>query len=268
MSPDDLQVAYNVKPLSDADIRGQGQRVAIVMASDLLDSDAAFFRSRFNLSPPNLRRFTLPGLPAPGIASDDIYGEVAGDYASVSAMAPGAEIDLVMPPNLTLVSIRTAEQYVINTLVPPVATESLAACESAFYSAAEQTLLRQSAAEGIAYFAAAGDDGVECPTPADSSHPGGYSVRPMVNCPACYDGVTAVGGTSYDGVILDSAGKLVAMVNERVWNDSPGVRFGCGATPLKPGTLTGASGGGVSSMVSMPEFQIDATGFDGGVIAG
>src|SRR5262249_9117879 len=94
------------------------------------------------------------------------------------------------------------------------------------------------------------------------------SGRAMVNCPACYDGVTAVGGTSFKSPLLDASGNLIAVSDETAWNDPPGVRFGCDAKPIIPNTLTGASGGGISTRVAMPDYQVNAAGFSGGVPIG
>jgi hypothetical protein len=115
-------------------------------------------------------------------------------------------------------------------------------------------------AEGIAFFVGTGDDGAEC-IPASSGTPSESGVA-MINCPACYDGVTAVGGTSFNA-LLDSDGNLV-VTDEVVWNTPPGVRLGCDG---QQHGATGATGGGISTLVAMPGYQATARGFRGGVPA-
>src|SRR5262249_24345480 len=96
------------------------------------------------------------------------------------------------------------------TLVPPVVSESFGSCEEVFFSQAEQTLMRQAAAEGIAFFVSSGDWGAECAM----GGPNGTvqeSGRAEVMCPACYDGVTGVRGSSYTNSLIDSNGNLIAV---------------------------------------------------------
>lgn len=252
LAPADLAVAYNYKPLADAGFRGQGQRVGIVIDSDITDSDVAMFRSLYGLPPANIRRFVTPGNVNPGIkpGSD---GECALDVASISSVAPMAEIDIVLVSDLQLRTITDAELYIINTLGIPSVNESFGACEQSIFRASEQTLFRQAVTQGIAFFASTGDEGAECTIDGVKA----------IECPACYDGVTAVGGTQIDGT-YNLNGDLISIALESVWNDPPGVRMACdGRTPLG-----GATGGGSSLTIIQPDYQTNASGFSGGVPSG
>lgn len=263
ISPKDLALVYNIKPLADAGIRGQGQRVAIVIDSDVRDSDIASHRTAFNLPASNLQRVVPTGLSNPGIkpTTGSSYGEAILDIDSVSAVAPQAEIDLVLVPTLSTANIRTAEMYIINTLRTPVVNESFGGCESVFFDVSAQNSFLQAAVQGIAFFNSSGDEGVEC-FPDSSSHVSGHA---EVGCPSCYEGVTSVGGTQIQAQ-FGANGDLVALTQESTWNDPPGERFDCSGNPLANGG--GASGGGVSQRVNRPDYQTGATGFIGGVPAG
>ncbi len=256
LAPVDLAVAYNYKPLTDAGLRGQGQQVGIVIDSDMANSDIALYRSFYSLPPANVRRFVAPGYVSPGIKTDGFSAlECALDVASISAVVPSAEIDIVLTPNLQFRSIMDAELFIVNTLRIPIVNESFGGCEENVFSVlgtSEQTLMRQAVTQGIAFFASSGDEGIECSP--------GQAGRAVTACPACYDAVTSVGGTQIDGN-YNFAGDLTSIALESVWNDPPGVRFGCDDKPLQQGG--GAGGGGFSQRVSRPDYQTSASGFGG-----
>jgi subtilase family serine protease len=255
LSPTDLAVAYNYKPLADAGFRGQGQRVGIVIHSNITEADIALYRETYKLGPANVQRIFTPPYSDPGVNSvGDADVECALDVASISAVAPMAEIDLILIPNLKVESRRAAELYIVNTLGTPVVTESFSECEGATFDMAEQMLMRQAESEGIAFFVSSGDEGIECHSGEDARGLG------AAGCPACYDGVTSVGGTQIDGN-YNANGNLVSITAEKVWNDFPGVRFNCAGQT----TGGGASGGGYSQKVPRPNYQTLASGFVGGV---
>jgi subtilase family serine protease len=249
MAPADFQLAYDVGPLAAAGMQGQGQRAGIVIDQEVSATDAAMYRKQFGLPAANLKNFLVPGLGALG---SDPSGQIEAslDYSSISVMAPEAEIDLVLVPGLTLVNTIDAEQYIINTLMIPVVNESFGGCENVFYSPAEQIVFQQASAEGIAFFASAGDNAAEC-----------VSNEFGVECPACYDSVTSVGGTSYSTILVDKNNNLVGIQDEKVWNNAPGSPVNC----FGFATGGGGGGGGVSTLVAIPDYQLSAGGFPGGV---
>lgn len=252
-APKDFATLYNITPLADADIQGQNQKVAVIINSDITDADISTYRRLFNLPPANVNRLVPPGLTKPPVR---FQGEAELDTQSISAVAPMAEIDLILIPELTNEAVFMAEQFVINTARIPIVSESFGGCESDNFDPAEQMLMLQAVAQGIGIFVAAGDEGAEC-------FPGGTPGRPAINCPACYEGVTAVGGTQVLATFDRITGDLTDLTQESVWNDAPGVRFDCDGMPLKnPG---GATGGGASARIPMPKYQVSATGFTAGV---
>ncbi|MBI4851027.1 MAG: S8/S53 family peptidase [Acidobacteria bacterium] len=253
--PDDFALAYNTAPVVDSGIQGQGQRVAIIINSNVLDDDINLHRQLFDLPFTNVKRFVPPGLEMPPVR---FQGEAELDIDSVSVIAPMAEINLILIPELTAMNIFLAEQFIINTLKIPIVSESFGGCEANVFSVAEQMLMLQGVSQGIAFFIAGGDEGAEC-------FPGGTSGQAAINCPACYDGATAVGGTQIIGE-YDFFGDLSSVRQESVWNEPPGVRFDCDGNPLTTGG--GATGGGVSEKVARPSYQIMTSDFPGGVPSG
>jgi hypothetical protein len=250
LSPSDLAVVYNYQTLQNSGFKGQGQTIGIIIDSDVKDSDMASFRSQFGLPPANLQRLVLPGLTNPGLTSD---GEVEADLdtQSVSGVAPLAQIDLIVMPALTSLSIETAQQDVVNLGTIKIVNESFGGCEQGLFNSTDQALFSQAAAQGIAFFAAAGDTGSTC---------GGPSASQDINCPACYGGVTAVGGTQIQAT-YNTDGSIAQKISETVWNQPPGIL--CGKA-----NSGGATGGGISHFSPIPSYQQNAQGFAGGVPSG
>jgi hypothetical protein len=251
--PQDLALLYDYTPLWNANIKGAGQKVGIVIDSDVPNSDMTTYRTDAGLPAANLQRILYPGFSNPGLTAGEDEADL--DTQNVSAVAPAAEIDLVLIPGLESVSIQTVEQDIINQNTIHVVSESFGICESEGFSSAEQTIFNQAVTQGTAFFASSGDEGVNCDETVLSLH--------GTECPACYGGVTSVGGTHLQAN-FDNQGNVTSRASEVVWNTPPGVRLNC--TGGNSGG--GAGGGGVCSTVSMPTYQTGSQGFTGGVPAG
>jgi subtilase family serine protease len=256
IGPSDLALLYDYQPLWNANIKGSGQKVGIIIDSDIKDSDMSTYRSLSGLPATTVQRVVLSGFTNPGITAGEDEADV--DTQSVSAAAPMAEIDLLLVPSLDTGSILTVESDIVNqvgTLNIHIVNESFGLCESEIFNASERTVFQQAVAQGIAIFASSGDEGANC----DEGDPTLHGVE----CPACYDGATAVGGTTLN-VSYNTSGVVTARTSEVTWNSPPGVRQDCTG-----GSLTGGStGGGVSGLVSMPTYQVNSQGFAAGVPAG
>lgn len=251
--PHDLAVLYDYLPLWNNNIKGSGQKVGVVIDSDMNDSDMSTYRTNGGLPAANLQRKLYPGFVNPGITGDAI--ETTLDAESISAVAPSAEIDLVLIPSLSSISIYTAESDIISENVIKQVNESFGICESEGYSSSEATLFNQAVTQGIAFFGSAGDEGADC----DQQNLGLKGVE----CPACYQGVTGVGGTRVTAT-YDSQSNVTGRSSEVVWNTTPGVRTNCSGGS----TGGGAGGGGICGTVSLPTYQQSAQGFTGGVPSG
>ncbi|HEY6328830.1 MAG TPA: protease pro-enzyme activation domain-containing protein, partial [Blastocatellia bacterium] len=211
LGPADLQLAYDITdPATAAPVSnpGKGQVAAIIIDSGLTTSDIIQYREVLGLPPANVKQVTIPGVPTP---PQSIDLESALDYGAISCMAPDAEIVFVLAPELSFAQVFAAEQYCVNTLMPTAVNESFGNCEVEAFSSAEQALFQQAVLEGVAFVASAGDDGQQC---FSNGFDSGIA---MLNCPVCYDTVTAAGGTQYAQPVVAASGVLLGGPDEQVW---------------------------------------------------
>ncbi|HEY6329273.1 MAG TPA: protease pro-enzyme activation domain-containing protein, partial [Blastocatellia bacterium] len=250
MSPTDLSIAYNYQALSNFGYQGQLQRVAIVIDSDVLDSDVALFRSSYGLPAADVVRQAVPGYSNPGLGQPIEQLEATLDIDAVSSVVPGAEIDLVLVPDLGTLQTEQAEVALVNSDFGfiPIVTQSFVACEVGVYDPGEAQVFDQAVAEGIAFFNSSGDNGAEaCGVPGA----GPPQIGPEITCSGCYPGVTSVGGTQFQATFNQTTGVLESVQSEDAWNQG-----------------NDATGGGVSTIVPIPWYQALAQGFTGGVPSG
>ncbi|HWX40129.1 MAG TPA: protease pro-enzyme activation domain-containing protein, partial [Blastocatellia bacterium] len=106
--PQDLALLYDYAPLWNSNIKGAGQKVGIVIDSDVPNSDMTTYRTDAGLPAANLQRVLYPGFSNPGLTGGEDEADL--DTQNVSAVAPAAEIDLVLIPQLDSGSILTVEQ--------------------------------------------------------------------------------------------------------------------------------------------------------------
>jgi len=243
MAPADMYTAYDMQTLLDAGVNGTGQTIAVVARSDFNSSDVTRFEEQFAVpvhSPVKLFPSTNPGVGAPNGTCAGIHNqrqrqvciqgeadEVLLDTQWASAMAPGATV---------LVDISGADidasllDIVTHHSEAKTITMSFGACER--LDSSDLTLFgpmfAQAAAQGQTVLVASGDDGTD-----ECQDGRGRSVNVLASDP----NVTAVGGTALD-VHFDASGAATRYVSETVWNDGGG-----------------ASGGGVSALVSKPGYQ-------------
>jgi subtilase family serine protease len=245
--PQQFSIDYNYAPLWGMGIQGAGQSVAVVMDSDVLDSDINTYSSTYGLPPIDLQRPAIFPASAGKLTTDQ--DESTCDVLSVSAAAPLAEVDLVVVPSLFSTYTDTADEDIINGNTIKLVSESFGGCESGFAGSSEVDMYNQAVSQGIVFFASVGDDGSSC------------GVIPYVleeiNCPACYPGVVAVGGTTLNPPEYQ---KSRAKVAETVWEAT--CRDG------QIGVNQGGGSGGISKVWPIPSFQSEAQGFTGGVPAG
>ncbi len=215
---DDLKQAYDF-PSFQA-LSGRGRTIAIVMASDFLDSDLAMYFDHENLKPPHVERVpvcvnegpptgTLCGSPFLG-AGNGAADEVSLDLQQSGGMAPNARHRLYIVPDLSDTSVLTAYQMIVDGNSDDIVSSSFGCPEACYFAnynggvdytyILEQyrDLLRQGNAQGITFIASSGDDG-GLPIPsANYFYPDGNPVTwvPGVDHPASNPNVTGVGGTN------------------------------------------------------------------------
>ncbi len=237
-TPNQYLSAYGYSPLQQAQLGGQGERVALIEIDGFQPSDVQTFASCFGLPMPNIHSYGvgIRNALAPG-------AEATLDLELLDASAPSLkEIDVYESAPIASDVLRSlTEPLSARGRKPDVISASLGTCEADVQAAVgtagietiEQTL-ELAAATGVSVVAASGDHG--------STGCLGTHARPLdtlaVDFPASSPWVTGVGGTN---LTLNSANAITSQV---AWNDEP--------------TLPDAGGGG-ASMFARPTYQ---DGFD------
>lgn len=237
----DTQIAYSygMNPLLRAGDNGSGQTVAVYELEPFNTGDIRTFDTcYFGASAAAVMSSRLHVVPVDGGQQvGHGSGEAELDVEDVSAMAPGANIDVYEAPNSTFGAL---DEYntIVSSDTAKVVTTSWGLCEAAVQTGEpgvqeiENTIFEQAAAQGQSIFAAAGDDGAnDCGGHATSA------VSPVlsVDDPGSQPYVTSVGGLTINSATQPP--------QETVWDD---------------GAQWGAGGGGISSTWAQPAWQTTA----------
>jgi uncharacterized protein (TIGR03437 family) len=237
IGPSDFAAIYDVAPLYAAGVDGTGQKIAVVGQTGIKLSDITAFRSNFGLPAINLQQVRAGA--DPGVSSNDLP-EADLDIEWSSAVAQNATIMYVYSED-----VWTSALYAVDNAVAPVITMSYGECEQSdlgdlpgFRAAAQQAN-----AEGITWFAAAGDSGAaDCEDQGASTAQDGLAV----DVPGSIPEITSMGGTEFSegsGSYWNSSGNAISYIPEIVWNDS-----------VVDQQLAGG-GGGTSVYFSRPGWQ-------------
>lgn len=238
-TPPAIQAAYNLTGLYSEGYNGSGQTIAILdwCGSPTIQNDANVFSAQFGLPPLTSSNFTITyTAPSFCIAPDQV--EINLDVEWAHAVAPGASINLVVPPSASLQDVDQAEFDAVNYGLGNVLSGSFASTE--LYTATteldtENLLSEIGAAMGISTNFASGDYGDY----------GIETLRTTVSAPADSPWATAVGGITLalnsDNSIAWQAGwgnKQTVVAEEGTVFDPPAAFF------------VGGSGGGPSECVT------------------
>jgi subtilase family serine protease len=234
--PNQYQTAYGLSSLYASNIRGQGERIALIEIDGFRDADVDAFAKCFGLDVPRLNGFGV-GIKhqlAPG-------GESTLDLEVLDAAAPDLQaIDVYETKPSAADTLKALTAPLQNHgFKPQVISASLGLCEADVNLAvgskglkSVEGALQMAASSGITFLSSSGDQG--------SADCVGLNNQPIdrlgVNYPASSPWVTGVGGTNIE---LDSANRITRQV---VWND----------TSLQPGA---AGGGGSSMLFGRPSYQ-------------
>jgi subtilase family serine protease len=200
--PQELAAAYNIAPLHNLGIQGDGQTVALFELDGYNPSDVAQYLQHYTGSPlPNIHSILVDGFNGvPGGGSV----EVEMDMEVMAAIAPHAT-QLVYQGLNTNQGVNDTYNRIVTDNKAQVVSISWGICE-AVSGAGElrtlDTIFKQGAAQGMSFFAAAGDSGA-------------YDCKNRnlgVDSPASDPYVTGVGGTT-----LQMPG--AANQSETVWSD-------------------------------------------------
>src|ERR1700733_8183450 len=191
-TPSSIQAAYNLTGLYNEGYDGTGQTIAIVdwCGSATIQSDANTFSTKFGLPQLTSSNFAITyTAPSECIASDQV--EINLDVEWAHAIAPGANINLVVPPSANFQDVDEAEFDVANYGLGNVLSGSFGSPE-ALTAATEldtESLISEiGAARGISFNFASGDEGTYALTDD--------IFLPTVNAPADSPWSTAVGGVT------------------------------------------------------------------------
>jgi len=259
---------------------GTGSTIAILMASDVLDSDinAMFEHEHFsryagNHANPKLyaRRYVAGAKPGLQYDNDAVASEAALDVQMALGGAPGAHVILYVIPDLSESSILAGYRQIVQDNEADVVSSSFGGCEllytSVYNNGADRksvlhqydAIFKQGNAQGITFVSSSGDRaGMDCPDTHywNDQKDGKFLVG--VHFPAASAHVTAVGGgnlrTDYKKGSLNSN-----YLSESAYADpmEPSDPYGAGAS-LSGGYF--GAGGGVSTLFQRPAYQLGALG--------
>jgi subtilase family serine protease len=251
LTPSTARAAYNISPLYQQGIRGQGERIALISFARFSQSDLNAFANQYGL--PGFSPVDISS-PQDGPAQDasaDGVGEADLDAEVVHAIAPQAEILNYNAPIQASDGSDTFGQLVDKIVADgkaDIVTDSYGFCELTFPGAdiqRDEHAIDSAVLHGITIFKSTGDSGAYQCQRSDPS-----DTRLSVEWPASSAGVVAVGGTTlsttatgdyagesaWQGTITQSGGGggLSALVPRPSWQRAPGVinRFSDGRRQL------------------------------------
>jgi subtilase family serine protease len=234
---DEIASAYGFSGLYAAGDTGAGTTIALYELEPDDPSDIAAFQACYGTHT-SVSYVSVDGGAGQGAGG----GEAALDIENTIGLAPGANVVVYQGPNSNSGAPGSGPYDTFSSIInqdrAQVVSVSWGECESALGAsdaAAENTLFEQATIEGQSIVSAAGDSGAQdCDIPGEVSN-----TKLEVDDPASQRYVTGVGGTSLTA--------LGPPPTETVWNNA--------GTPTGGVASSGAGGGGVSSLWSMPTDQ-------------
>jgi subtilase family serine protease len=247
-TPPELHTAFGLSKLYSEGYDGTGQTIVIIdwCGSPTIRSDANKFAAVYGLPPLTAANFQIINSSTPPVCSAP-DAEINIDVEWAHAIAPGAAIDLVVPPTANFADIDTGVFFAVINDLGNVISGSYGSPE--YYHTtgeleAENLINEIAAVQGISANFASGDYG--------DGYGDSPQYPPYVSVPADTPFATGVGGTS---LVLKSDKSIE-------WQSG----WGTDLTPIDVGGLVydpptdfgnfdGGSGGGSSYFFSKPGFQ-------------
>lgn len=237
-TPPAIQTAYNLSGLYAEGYNGKGQTIGIIdwCGSLTIQSDANGFSTQFGLPLLTSSNFQITYIPTLSTCQATDQVEINIDVEWAHAVAPGANINLIVPPSASFQDVNEAEYTAVNYGLANVISGSYGSIESftpASELANESLISEIAAAEGISTNFSSGDTG-------DFTLDG---IPATVSAPADSPWATAVGGISLalnsSNAILWQAGwgNNQTLLAEEGFIANPPLAFG----------FTGGAGGGPSN---------------------
>jgi subtilase family serine protease len=190
-TPTMIQPAYGLSALYAKGFDGTGQTIGIIDWDGSLTilADANAFSAQFALPPLTSANFTTTYLPVPSYNASYDEVEINIDVEWAHAVAPGANINLIVTPSPFFQDIDEAEFEVVNNGLANVISGSYGSPESqtpANIMETENLISEIAAVVGISTNFASGDAG-------DFTQ---YGLAPTVSTPADVPWATSVGGVT------------------------------------------------------------------------
>jgi subtilase family serine protease len=245
-TPAEIQTAYGLNTLYQRGFDGTGQTIVVIAlcGSPTITADANAFSAMFGLPPLTAANFRILH-SAPSTCAQPFNSNVNTPVEWSHAIAPGADIDLLIAPSNATQDVDQALLYAINNHLGDVICGTYGLPE-AFVSDAElvmqDQILEMAAVSGISANFPTGDQG----DGDDGFSTGG----PTVDTPASAPYATAVGGIT---LALKSDNSIAWQTG---WGTKEGV-LRLGGVLQYPVAMVplGASGGGTSLTFAKPPFQ-------------
>jgi subtilase family serine protease len=190
-TPPMIHSAYNLSGLYREGYDGKGQTIGIIdwCGSPTIRNDANAFSKQFGLPPLTSSNFAITYIPTVSACQQADDPEINVDVEWSHAVAPGANINLIVSPSAFFQDVDEAEYTAVNYGLATVISGSYGSMESLTPSSALATgslISEIAAAEGISTNFATGDNG-------DFTMEG---IPATVSAPADSPWATAVGGVT------------------------------------------------------------------------
>jgi subtilase family serine protease len=190
-TPPPIYQAYHLSSLYKKGFNGAGQTIGIIdwCGSLTIQSDANAFSTRFKLPQLTSSNFAITYTPTPSLCEAADQVEINIDVEWAHAIAPGANINLIVPPSATFLDIDEATFTTVNYGLATVLSGSFGSAEeytAQTYLETENLISEIAAMSGISINYSSGDAG-------DFTY---EFIPPTVSAPADSPWATAVGGTT------------------------------------------------------------------------
>jgi subtilase family serine protease len=190
-TPPPIQAAYNLNGLYAEGYNGAGQTIGIIdwCGSLTIQNDANAFSAAFGLPALTSSNFAITYIPTPSTCEGTDEVEINIDVEWSHAVAPGANINLIVPPSATFLDVDDAFYTAVTYGLANVISGSYGSPESETSQSVldtESFISEVAATTGISANFSSADDG-------DFSD---FFIPPTVSAPADSPYATGVGGVS------------------------------------------------------------------------
>jgi len=237
-TPGPIQTAYNLTNLYAEGYSGTGQTIVILdwCGSPTIQSDANAFSAMFGLPLLGPSNFSIIYTPTASLCEAPDSVEINIDVEWAHAIAPAANIDLVVPPSASFQDVDQALFYAVNYGLGSVISGSYASIESFTPPAVldtENLIAETAAISGISTNFSSGDGG-------DYTLDG---IPAAVSAPADSPWATGVGGVT---LALNTDNSIAWQTG---WGNNQSELASAGFIPDPPAAFgfTGGAGGGPSN---------------------